>query len=170
MQSTTIIHITADIHTLHIGNRTNIWQFVVILPDAKIGTDCNICAHVFIENDVVVGDRVTIKNSVQLWDGIHVEDDVFIGPTHFLKTLVCKGASIGANATILPGLTIGAKAILGAGSVVTHDAPHAIVVGNPARIIGYNSGSHWKTAEKLYQVQGDSSIGGMNAFNNYQVT
>jgi acetyltransferase-like isoleucine patch superfamily enzyme len=147
------IHPSADVQTRAIGAGTNIWQYVVVLPQAKIGQDCNICAQVFIENDVVVGDRVTIKNGVQIWDGLRIEDDVFIGPNvtftndkfprskaypeKFPVTTVSKGASIGGGAVILPGLTIGEHAMVGAGAVVTHDVPpHAVVVGNPARIIG----------------------------------
>ncbi len=137
-----------------IGPRTRVWAFAHILPGAVIGADCNICDHVFIENDVRLGDRVTIKCGVQLWDGITLEDDVFVGPNaaftndpfprskQYLeehpRTLVQKGASIGANATILPGLTVGPMAMVGAGAVVTHNVPvRAIVVGNPARIKGY---------------------------------
>src|ERR1017187_276599 len=119
----TIVHELADVASDAIGDGTRIWQYVVVLPGARIGADCNICAHVFIENDVVVGDRVTIKCGVQLWDGIVVEDDVFLGPNatftndsfprskrhphQFQRTVIKKGASIGANATILPGLTVG---------------------------------------------------------------
>lgn len=137
-----------------IGEKTRIWAFAHILPKAVIGSECNICDGVFIENDVVVGNRVTIKCGVQLWDGLTVEDDVFIGPNvtftndrfprsrvypeQFAKTIVRKGASIGANATILPGLEIGAGAMIGAGAVVTRAVPpNAIAVGNPARITGY---------------------------------
>jgi acetyltransferase-like isoleucine patch superfamily enzyme len=137
-----------------IGPGTRVWAFAHILPGAVIGRDCNICDHTFIENDVVVGDRVTIKCGVQLWDGVMVADDVFIGPNatftndpfprsrsyppEFHRIIICQGASIGANATILPGLTIGTKAMIGAGSVVTKDVPpYAIVVGNPASVIGY---------------------------------
>jgi len=137
-----------------IGERTKIWAFAHILAGANIGADCNICDHVFIENDVIVGDRVTIKCGVQLWDGVRVADDVFIGPNatftndifprskqypeKFLQTHIQAGASIGANATILAGLTIGKKAMVGAGAVVTKDVPaYAIVVGNPARVIRY---------------------------------
>jgi len=147
------IHPSADVQSSAIGAGTNIWQYVVVLPQAKIGQDCNICAQVFIENDVVVGDRVTIKSGVQLWDGLRIADDVFIGPNvtftndkfprskahpeKFPVTTVSKGASIGGGAVILPGLTIGEHAMVGAGAVVTHDVPpHAVVVGNPARIIG----------------------------------
>lgn len=149
-------HPQALVESVRIGNATRIWAFVHILPGARIGAECNICDHVFIENDVLVGDRVTIKCGVQLWDGISVENDVFIGPNvtftndpfprskkypaTFPRTLVKRGASIGANATILPGLTIGANAMVGAGAVVTRDVPaNAIVVGNPARITGYGN-------------------------------
>jgi UDP-2-acetamido-3-amino-2,3-dideoxy-glucuronate N-acetyltransferase len=147
-------HEAAIVESSRIGDRTRIWAFAHILPGATIGADCNICDHTFIENDVVVGDRVTIKCGVQLWDGVTLEDDVFIGPNasftndHFplsgqhpaavLRTSVQKGASIGANATILPGITIGERAMIGAGAVVTHDVPrNAIVTGNPGRISGY---------------------------------
>lgn len=139
-----------------IGENTRIWAFVHVLAGAQIGADCNLCDHVFIENDVRVGDRVTIKSGVQLWDGARIEDDVFIGPNatftndqfprskrhplQFLETHVRQGASIGANATVLPGLTIGRNAVIGAGAVVTRDVPpNAIVVGNPSRISGYVS-------------------------------
>ncbi len=148
------IHPNALCESEHIGPNTQIWAFAHILPGARIGEDCNICDNVFVESDVVIGDRVTVKNGVQLWDGIDVEDDVFIGPNAtftndpfprskqylemYDRTLVQKGASIGANATILPGITIGQKAMIGAGAVVTQSVPpNAIVTGNPARIIGY---------------------------------
>ena len=138
----------------HVGDGTRVWAFAHVLPGARIGADCNICDHVFIENDVVVGDRVTIKCGVQLWDGVRLGDDVFIGPNATFtndpfprskqhpasapRRSLARGASIGANATILPGITIGARAMVGAGAVVTQDVPpHAIVVGNPARIVGY---------------------------------
>ncbi|WP_296698061.1 acyltransferase [Thiocapsa sp. UBA6158] len=147
------IHPLSDVQTRQIGEGSRIWQFVVILPGARIGADCNICAHCLIENDVVIGDRVTIKSGVQLWDGLRIEDDVFIGPNvtftndrfprskqypdRFVTTLVKRGASIGGGAVILPGLTIGERAMVGAGAVVTRSVPAgATVVGNPARIIG----------------------------------
>lgn len=150
----TVIHPTALVQTDRIGAGTRVWAFVNILPGAAIGTDCNICDHVFIENDVIVGDRVTVKCGVQLWDGVRIEDDVFVGPNatfandrfprsrqypeHFPVTLIKQGASIGANATILAGLVIGKDAMIGAGAVVTRSVPqNAIVVGNPARIVGY---------------------------------
>jgi acetyltransferase-like isoleucine patch superfamily enzyme/dTDP-4-dehydrorhamnose 3,5-epimerase-like enzyme len=149
-----MIHPNAIVETSAIGKDTRIWAFVHILPGAVIGADCNLCDHVFIENDVIIGDRVTIKSGVQIWDGITVEDDVFIGPNatftndpfprskqflaHYPRTTLHQGASIGANATILPGLSIGQYAMIGAGTVVTKNVPpFAIVVGNPARIIGY---------------------------------
>lgn len=147
------IHPLSDVSTKNIGKDTRIWQFSVILEKAKIGKNCNICAHTLIENDVVMGNNVTIKSGVFLWDGICIEDDVFIGPNatftndkkpkskhypeQFLTTLIEKGASIGANATILPGLKIGTHSLVGAGAVVTKDVPaFAIVVGNPAKVIG----------------------------------
>lgn len=137
-----------------IGDGTRVWAFAHVLPGAVVGADCNICDHVFIENNVVIGDRVTIKCGVQLWDGLRVEDDVFIGPNatftndpfprskqypaEYPETRLCRGASIGANATILPGLTIGHDAMIGAGAVVTRSVPaNAIVVGNPGVIVGY---------------------------------
>lgn len=144
------IHSTSDVQTSSIGEGTRVWQFCVILEGAKIGNQCNICSHCFIENDVVVGDRVTIKSGVQLWDGLRLEDDVFIGPNvtftndrhprskqypeSFPETRVGYGASIGANATILPGIKIGEGAMVGAGSVVTKDVPPGnTVVGVPAK-------------------------------------
>lgn len=147
-------HPQALCESKNIGNNSRIWAFTHILPNAILGEDCNICDHVFIENDVKIGDRVTVKCGVQLWDGTVVEDDVFIGPNatftndifprskiypdKFLRTIVKKGASIGANATILPGLTIGENAMVGAGSVVTKSVPdNAIVMGNPAIVTGY---------------------------------
>jgi acetyltransferase-like isoleucine patch superfamily enzyme/dTDP-4-dehydrorhamnose 3,5-epimerase-like enzyme len=137
-----------------VGAGTRVWAFAHVLPGARIGADCNVCDHVFIENDVVVGDRVTIKCGVQLWDGVRLADDVFVGPNvtftndafprsrqypeSFPQTTVGPGASLGANSTLLPGITIGRHAMVGAGAVVTKDVPpNAIVVGNPARIVGY---------------------------------
>lgn len=147
-------HPHAVVETENIGKGTRIWAFAHILPGAVIGEDCNVCDQTFIENDVIIGNQVTIKSGVQLWDGITLEDNVFVGPNAtftndrfprskqypaaFLRTVVHKGASIGANATILPGLNIGQFAMVGAGSVVTKDVPpFAIVAGNPAQIIGY---------------------------------
>jgi UDP-2-acetamido-3-amino-2,3-dideoxy-glucuronate N-acetyltransferase len=147
-------HPQALVESSRIGTGTRIWAFAHVLQGATIGRDCNICDHVFVENDVVVGDRVTVKCGVQLWDGVRLEDDVFVGPNatftndlfprsrqypeRFPRTVVRKGASIGANATLLAGITIGRNAMVGAGAVVTKDVPpNAIVVGNPARIRGY---------------------------------
>ena len=148
------IHSLADVQSRQIGSNTRIWQFVVVLPGAKIGQDCNICSHCLIENDILIGDRVTVKNGVQLWDGLRVGDDVFIGPNVTFtndsfprskqypqsnaQTIIMNGASIGGGAVILPGITIGVKAMVGAGAVVTKSVPAgAIVVGNPASIVGY---------------------------------
>lgn len=147
------IHPLSDVQSKQIGKGTSIWQFCVVLERAVIGADCNIASHCFIENDVRVGDRVTIKNGVYLFDSILIEDDVFIGPnatftndpyprsrrgqdrgpSHYPLTRICKGASIGGGAVLLPGVTVGEKAIVGAGATVTKDVPPgAIVVGNPA--------------------------------------
>ncbi len=152
--SDVFVHPQAICESKTIGAGTRIWAFSHVLPGAVIGADCNICDQTFVENDVVVGDRVTLKCGVQLWDGVVLEDDVFIGPNAtftndrfprsrqrpqtYAKTRVCRGASVGANATILPGVTIGQNVMVGAGAVVTRDVPpNAIVVGNPARIVGY---------------------------------
>lgn len=150
------IHPTAFIHPLaqvesgaSIGARTRVWAFAHILPGARIGDDCNICDHTFIEGGVVLGARVTVKCGVFLWDGLVIGDDVFLGPnatfTNDLRprsrqpyenlTMVLQnGCSIGANSTVVPGLTIGQWAMVGAGSVVTRNVPaFALVAGNPAR-------------------------------------
>lgn len=149
-----MIHRFADVQSKSIGEDTNVWQFCVVLSGAVIGKGCNICSHCLIENDVVIGNRVTIKSGVQLWDGIVIEDNVFIGPNAtftndkkprskvypevFPKIYIKRGASIGGNATILPGITIGKNAMIGAGTVVTKDVPdNALVVGNPGRIVKY---------------------------------
>lgn len=146
-------HPNALVESEKIGDKTRIWAFAHVLPGAVIGEECNICDGVFVENDVKIGDRVTVKCGVQIWDGITIENDVFIGPNAtltndpfprskkypdvFPKTLLKRNCSLGANCTILPGLTIGENAMVGAGAVVTKDVPdHAIVVGNPARIVG----------------------------------
>ena len=137
-----------------VGEGTRVWAFAHVLPGARIGADCNICDHVFVENDVVIGDRVTIKCGVQVWDGVSLADDVFVGPNvtftndpmprskiypeKFATTVVAQGASLGGGSVILPGVRIGRSAMVGAGAVVTKDVPaNAIVVGNPARIVGY---------------------------------
>ncbi|WP_434610360.1 N-acetyltransferase [Pseudomonas sp. D2-30] len=148
------IHPLSDVKSSLVGENTRVWQYSVIMEGAKIGNDCNICAHTLIESDVEVGNRVTLKSGVFLWAGMRVEDDVFIGPNatftndafprskqypeKFATTTLKKGASIGANATILPGLTIGSYSMIGAGAVVTEDVPeYAVVVGNPAKIIRF---------------------------------
>ena len=148
------VHPKGVLETPHVGDGTRVWAFAHVLEGARIGRDSNICDHVFIENDVVLGDRVTVKNGVQLWDGIVVEDDVFIGPNatftndlyprskvrppEWHRTVLRRGCSVGANATILAGVIVGSYAMVGAGAVVTRDVPpYAVVAGNPAQIIGY---------------------------------
>lgn len=147
------IHQTAEVQSSEIGNGSMVWQYTIVLAGAKIGRNCNLNAHVFIENEVTVGDNVTIKCGVQLWDGITLEDNVFVGPNvtftndkyprskvypdQFPKTAIKQGASIGANATILAGITIGENAMIGAGSVVTKDIPPGeLWYGNPAKKMG----------------------------------
>lgn len=145
-----MIHRFADCMNENVPESTKIWQFCVILPNCKIGENCNICSHCLIENDVVIGDNVTIKCGVQVWDGITLEDNVMIGSNvtftndmyprsknlewSLMKTRVCKGATIGAGSTILPGITIGEGAFIAAGSVVTKDVPAGeLWMGNPAK-------------------------------------
>lgn len=147
-----MIHPLSDVQSKKIGKDTRIWQFVVVLPNAEIGNDCNVCANVLIENDVHIGNHVTIKSGVQVWDGVTLEDNVFVGPNvtftndiyprskvypkEFAKTLVKKGASIGANSTIVAGIIIGEYAMIGAGSVVTKDVPAGeLWLGNPAKFV-----------------------------------
>src|SRR3954452_13388596 len=149
-------HDDARVESDTVGDRTRVWAFAHVLPGATIGEDCNICDGVFVEGDVRVGHRVTVKPGVQLYAGVTLEDDVFVGPnatfTNDLyprsrqwldehpRIVVRRGASIGANATILPGIEIGTGAMVGAGAVVTRSVPpHAVVVGNPARITGYDA-------------------------------
>jgi acetyltransferase-like isoleucine patch superfamily enzyme/dTDP-4-dehydrorhamnose 3,5-epimerase-like enzyme len=169
-------HEQAIVESETIGENTKVWAFVHILPGARIGRECNICDHVFIENDVVVGDRVTIKSGVQLWDGVTLEDDVFIGPNatftndlfprskqhpeELARTVVKRGASIGANATILPGVTIGKEAMIGAGAVVTATVPpNTILTGNPARITGYVGTSQATSMREVPQNIGSRETG-----------
>ncbi len=166
-------HPASLVETEAIGPGTRVWAFAHILPGARIGADCNICDHVFIENDVALGDRVTIKCGVQLWDGVTIESDAFVGPNatftndpfprsrvtpaRFTPTLVKRGASIGANATIVCGVTIGVNAMVGSGAVVTHDVPaNAIVVGNPASIHGYVDASTGSPGGGGVPGQGDA--------------
>jgi acetyltransferase-like isoleucine patch superfamily enzyme len=145
------VHEWALVETDDIGPGTRIWAFAHVMAGARIGADCNICDHTFLEGDVVVGDRVTIKSGVYLWDGLRVEDDVFLGPQATFTndrfprskqpfecpvTTIRRGASIGAGAVVLPGITVGEQAMVGAGAVLTRDVPdHAVAVGNPARVV-----------------------------------
>ncbi len=150
------IHSLADVQTGNVGSDTYIWQFTVVLKGAKIGSNCNINCNCFVENDVVIGNNVTVKAGVQVWDGITIEDNTFIGPNvtftndyapkskvypeKFLRTVIKEGASIGANSTILGGVTIGENALIGLGSVVTRDIPaNTIWYGNPAKHKGYRT-------------------------------
>jgi len=156
------VHPNGICESKNIGKDTKIWAFAHVLPNAVIGENCNICDQTFIENDVKIGNNVIIKCGVQIWDGIEIENNVFIGPNvtftndkfprskqypdQFLKTKIEKGASLGANCTILPGIIIGQNAMVGAGSVVTHSIPaNAIVVGNPANIVGYVNSQNIET-------------------------
>lgn len=139
-----MIHHLSDVQSKNIGRNTNVWQFCVILAGAKIGDNCNICSHCFIENDVVIGNNVTVKCGVQIWDGMKIEDNVFIGPNvtfcndkypksrnknwKLEPVIIKKGASIGANSTVLPGVTIGENSMIGAGSVVVHSVPAGMKV------------------------------------------
>jgi len=165
-----MIHKLSDVQSVNIGKDTNIWQFCVVLKDAKIGNNCNINAHVLIENDVQIGNNVTIKSGVQVWDGVTLEDDVFIGPnvtftndftprskqypTSFLKTLIKKGASVGANSTIVGGISINNYAMVGAGSVVTKDiGKQELWFGNPAVFKSYVCKCGQKCDEKLICIK-----------------
>lgn len=147
-----MIHPLSDVKTVNIGENTNIWQYCVVFPEARIGSNCNICAFVLIENDVIIGNNVTIKSGVQIWDGITIEDNVCVGPNvtftndkfpksknpdwELKKTLIKEGASIGANSTVLPGIEIGRNSLIGAGSVVTKNVPdNELWIGNPAKFV-----------------------------------
>jgi len=148
-----MIHQLADVQSGNIGEGTNIWQFSVVLKGAVIGSNCNICSHTFIEDDVIIGDNVTVKNGVYIWNGLRIEDNVFIGPSVTftndvyprskhratpVHTVIFKGASLGANSSILCGITIGKYSMIGMGAVVTKNVPdYALVVGNPAVIVGW---------------------------------
>lgn len=172
------IHPLADVQTQAIGADTLIWQFSVILKGAVVGSNCNINCHTFIENDVVIGNNVTVKSGVYLWDGITVEDYVFIGPnvtftndkvprskqypTSFDRTVLRQGASIGAGATVLGGVEIGRYALIGAGSLVTKDVPDfALVYGSPAKVQGWvdqYGNKLIRTGEKWISKSGDEFI------------
>ena len=172
------VHELARCESARIGEGSRIWAFAHVLPQAVVGRDCNLCDHVFLENDVIVGDRVTIKSGVQLWDGLRVGDDVFIGPNvsfandpfprskrrpaEFARTTIGPGASIGAGATILPGVVIGPRAMVGAGAVVSRDVPaFSIVVGNPARIAGYVDAQDQRIGRRLSFTSGAAPLQGV---------
>ena len=161
-----MIHKLADVQSRNIGQDTDIWQFCVVLKGAKIGNNCNINAQVLIENDVIIGDNVTVKSGVQIWDGITLQDNVFVGPNvtftndftprskqypkEFLRTTIKKFASIGANSTIIGGITIEKYAMIGAGSVITKDVGlQELWYGNPAIHKGYVCKCGQKCDEKL---------------------
>lgn len=172
-----MINPTAQIHRLGVvdegatvGARSRVWAFSHVLPNAVVGDDCNLCDHTYVESGVTLGDRVTVKCGVHLWEGVTAEDDVFIGPsavftndlaprsgqhlTQYSRTLLSMGCSVGANATILANRTIGRWALVGAGSVVTRDVPdYAIVTGNPGRITGWVC----RDGQKLYFDTDDQS-------------
>lgn len=185
------IHKTADVQTRKIGEGTTVWQSVVILASAQIGCNVNVCAHSFIENDVTIGNNVTIKSGVYLWDGITIKDDVFIGPNvtftndkfprskqhpeSFSQTIIEMGASIGGGAVILPGITIGRGAMIGAGAVVTKSVPpYAIVYGSPAKIMGYVTknvnASERKNSSSVEEINHDIGVSKstVHFFNEYQ--
>lgn len=149
-----MIHSTAEVQTDNIGKDTNVWQYSVVLKGAKIGSNCNINCHVFIENDVVIGNHVTVKSGVQLWDGLRVNDHVFIGPNvtftnddrprskqfpeEFQKTHLHEYASLGAGCIVLGGIKVGKFSMIGAGAIVTKDVPErGLIIGNPGRIVGW---------------------------------
>jgi acetyltransferase-like isoleucine patch superfamily enzyme len=156
LDSSVFVHQFALCESESVGSRTRVWAFAHVAKGAVVGADCNLCDHVYVEAGAVIGDRVTVKNNVAVWAKVTVEDDVFLGPgavltndlvpraafkkgpEEFLPTLISRGATIGANATIVCGITIGRGAFVGAGSVVVGDVPdHALVVGNPAQRIGW---------------------------------
>jgi len=166
------IHQTAIVEEgAKIGDKTRIWHFVHVRKGAQIGSGCNIGKGVYVDSNVIIGNNVKIQNFVSLYSGVKIEDDVFIGPSvtftndifprafiwseeKISKTLVKRGASIGANATIIAGITVGEYAMVGAGSVVTKDVPtHALVYGNPAKLKGYAC----KCGKKLEKVVSEST-------------
>lgn len=171
MEKKFFAHPNAIVESDDIGAKTRIWAFAHVLKNVKIGEDCNLCDYVFVESGVTIGDRVTIKNGISLWEGLIVEDDVFLGPNavftndmfprskrhsgNFLSTLLKKGASVGANATILCGITLGKYCLIGAGSVVTKSVPDfALVTGNPAKFRNWVG----KTGEKLVFDLNNSAV------------
>jgi acetyltransferase-like isoleucine patch superfamily enzyme len=162
------VHERALCESDDVGPRTRVWAFAHVMKGAVVGADCNLGDHAFVESGARIGDRVTVKNAVLIWDKVVVEDDVFLGPnmvftndmnpraafkkpaSEFLPTLVKRGVSIGANATIVCGLTIGENAFVGAGTVVIHDVPaYALVVGNPAHQIGWMCACGERLGESL---------------------
>lgn len=174
------VHPNALVETDNIGAKTRIWAFVHVLKNVTIGDDCNLCDYVFVENGVKIGNRVTIKNGISLWEGLEIEDDVFLGPNavftndmfprskrhtgNYLKTLIKQGASVGANATILCGIELGKYCMIGAGAVVTKSVPDfALVTGNPAKFRYWIS----KTGEKL--IFNENNIATDSENNNYQL-
>jgi UDP-2-acetamido-3-amino-2,3-dideoxy-glucuronate N-acetyltransferase len=177
-----VIHPLADVKSSLIGEGTHIWQYSIIFPNSQIGSDTNICSHCLVEDDVIIGNRVTIKSGVQLWNGLRVGDDVFIGPNatfcndnfprsknypkRFLQTHIQNGSSIGAGAVILAGITIGIGAMIGAGAVVTKSVPpYAIVTGNPARIVGYVESESRKDFLKIEQSTFNNNINAIGVAN-----
>ena len=169
-------HPEGKVESSDIGPGTRVWAFAHILEGARVGADCNICDHTLIEGGAVVGDRVTVKCGVQLWNGVTLEDDVFVGPNatftndrfprsrqqpaEVARTVVRRGASIGANATLLPGVTIGAGAMVGAGAVVTRDVPsRAIVMGNPAAVTGFVNEESRRHVPQAVPLRGDGRTG-----------
>ncbi len=180
MEKDFFVHPNALVESESIGAKTRIWAFAHVLKGAVIGEDCNLCDYVFVENEVKIGSRVTIKNGISIWDGLEIEDDVFLGPNaaftndmfprskrhsgNYLKTLLKKGASVGANATILCGITLGKYCLVGAGSVVTKSVPDfALVTGNPARFRYWIS----KTGEKLIFKDDNTAVDSEN--NKYEI-
>ncbi|HEY3250196.1 MAG TPA: acyltransferase [Ignavibacteria bacterium] len=172
------VHPKALVEADIIGAKTRIWAFAHVLKNVSIGEDCNICDYVFVESGVTIGNRVTIKNGISLWDGVTIEDDVFLGPNcvftndmfprskahhqQYEKTLLKKGASIGANATILCGITLGNYCLIGAGAVVTKDVPDfACLVGNPGKLLYWIS----KTGERLnFDTKGEATDSAGNKY------
>ncbi len=174
MDDSVFVHKLALLESEHVGSRSRIWAFAHIMPGARVGADCNIGEQVFVEGGVLIGDRVTVKNGVAIWTGVTIEDEVFVGPNAVFtndlyprsrvyhdeipKTQVLKGASIGANATIIAGNSLGEYSLVGAGSVVTKDVkPYQLVVGNPAKAIGWVS----RSGQRMHFENGTYSEAGV---------